>query len=309
MNSECAQRLVDVVHDGDVLDVVERFALELAGVAQHRLQLLHAAFGQRHRALLLVDLEVGHLRKLRHEGVDGVVEVRAVVERSGDDQRRARLVDQDGVDLVDDGEEVRPLDHVLEPVLHVVAQIVETVFVVGAVGDVAGIRRLALGIVETMDDHAGGEAEERVDLAHPAGVAAGEVVVDGDDVDALAGERVEVDRKRCHQRLAFTGLHLGDVALVQHHAADELDVEMALAERALGGLAHSGEGRHQDVVERLAVGELLLEFGGARLQGLVGEFGDFRFQRVDGVDAGLVSLHPPVVGGAEKLAGERADHA
>ena len=29
--------------------------------------------------------------------------------------------------------------------------------------------------------------------------------------------------------------------LVQHHAADELDVEVALAERALGGLAHDRE--------------------------------------------------------------------
>ena len=201
------------------------------------------------------------------------------------------------------------LDHVLQAVLHVVAQIVEAVFVVGAVGDVARIGFLALGIVEAVDDHADGQAEEAVDLAHPFGVAAGEVVVDGDDVDALAGERVEIDRKRRHQRLAFAGLHLGDVALVQHHAADQLDVEMPLAEGALGGLAHGGEGRNQDVVERLAVGELLAEFGGAGLQRLVRQRGDLGLQRVDGVDAGLISLHPPVVGGAEKLAGERADHA
>ena len=30
--------------------------------------------------------------------------------------------------------------------------------------------------------------------------------------------------------------------------------------------------------------------------------------RVDGVDASLISLHPPIIGGAEELAGERADH-
>ena len=76
-------------------------------------------------------------------------------------------------------------------------------------------------------------------------------------MDALAGERIEIDRKGRDQRLAFAGLHLGDVALVQHHAADQLHVEMALAEGALGRLAHGGEGRHQQVVERLAVGELL----------------------------------------------------
>ena len=92
--------------------------------------------------------------------------------------------------------------------------------------------------------------EEFVDLPHPFGVALGEVVVDGDDVDAAAGERIEIDRKRRDQRLAFAGLHLGDLAFVQHHAADQLDVEMALAERALGGLAHGGEGRHQEIVER-----------------------------------------------------------
>ena len=81
-----------------------------------------------------------------------------------------------------------------------------------------------------------------------------EVVVDGDDVDALAGERVEVDGQRGDQRLAFAGLHLGDLALVQHHAADQLHVEVALAERALGGFAHGREGGNEKVVERGALG-------------------------------------------------------
>ena len=253
--------------------------------------------------------EVG-LVELGQEGVDGVVEFRTVVERAGDDQRRARLVDQDRVDFVDDGKEVAALDHVAnEPVLHVVAQIVEAVFVVGAVGDVAGVGILALGIVEAMDDDAGGHAEEAVDLAHPLGVALGEVIVDGDDVDTLAGERVEIDRERRHQRLAFAGLHLGDVAFMQNHAADQLDVEMALAEGALGRLTHGGEGRNQELVERFAVRDLLAELGGAGLQRVVRKCCDLRLKRVDGVDAGLISLHPPVVGGAEKLAGERADHA
>ena len=253
-----AQRLVDVVHDRDVLDVVERFALEQAGVAQQLLHLLHAGFGQVDGALLLVDLVVG-LVELEDVGVDGVVEFGAVVERAGDDQRRARLVDQDRVHLVDDGEDVPALDHVLQPVLHVVAQIVEAELVVGAVGDVAVVGLLALLVVEPVHDDADGQPEEVVDLAHPLGVALGEVVVDGDDMHAAAGERVEIDRQRRDQRLAFAGLHLGDLAFVQDHAADQLHVEMALAERALGRLAHGGEGRHQDVVERLAVGDLRLE--------------------------------------------------
>jgi hypothetical protein len=61
-------------------------------------------------------------------------------------------------------------------------------------------------------------------------------------------------------------------------------------------------------VEALAVGELLAEIGGARFQLIVRQRGDLRLQCVDGVDPGLISLDPPVVGGTEKLAGERADH-
>jgi hypothetical protein len=59
---------------------------------------------------------------------------------------------------------------------------------------------------------------------------------------------------------------------MQHHAADQLDVEGTLAEHALGGFAHGGEGRHEEIVESLAAfGELLPELGGARLERLVAD--------------------------------------
>ena len=78
----------------------------------------------------------------------------------------------------------------------------------------------------------------------------------------------------------------------------------------LAGLAAGREGRHQDVVERLvAVGELLLELGGARPQRLVGELLELLLQRVDLRDARLIGLDAALVGRAENLAGERADHA
>ena len=75
------------------------------------------------------------------------------------------------VHLVDDGERVAALDHLVHVHLHVVAQVVEAELVVGAVGDVAGVGRLALLVVEPVDDVADGEAEELVDLPHPLGVA------------------------------------------------------------------------------------------------------------------------------------------
>jgi hypothetical protein len=118
-------------------------------------------------------------------------------------------------------------------VFHVVAQVVEAQFVVRRVGDVAGIGRAALVVVEAVNDDARGQAEETVNTAHPLGVAAGEVVVDGDDMHAPAGQRIEIDRERGDKRLAFAGLHFRDGALMLHHAADELHVERAQAQNAL----------------------------------------------------------------------------
>ena len=170
------------------------------------------------------------------------------------------------------------LRHRRDRVFHVVAQIVEAEFVVRAVGDVAGIGVAALFVGQAVHDAADGEAEEFVDLAHPFGVALGEIVVHGDDMHAFAGERVQIDGQGGDERLAFAGLHLGDVAVVQHHAADQLHVEMALAERALGRLAHDREGFGQEVFERLALGQPLLEGRRHGLQLVVGLGLELRLQ-------------------------------
>ena len=155
--------------------------------------------------------------------------------------------------------------------------------------------------------HADGETEELVDAAHPLRVALGQVVVDRHDVHAAPGQRIEIDRQRGDQRLALARLHLGDLALVQHHAADQLHVEMALAERALGRLAHRGEGRHQQIVELGAVSQLLAERFGAAPQLGVREALDLGLERIDGLDLGPIDLEPAIVRGSEDLGRNRAD--
>ena len=113
-------------------------------------------------------------------------------------------------------------------------------------------RRFGLEVVDLGEHDADLEPEEAVDLAHPLGVALGQVVVDGDEVDAVAGERVEVRGQRGDEGLALAGLHLRDPAEVQRGAAHDLDVEVALAERAHAGLADRGERLGEEVVEVLA---------------------------------------------------------
>ena len=75
------------------------------------------------------------------------------------------------------------------------------------------------------------------------------------------GERVQIQRQARDERLALTGLHLGDVALVEHDPAHQLDVEEPLTRLALARLADRRERLVEDVVERLAVRNPLPELG------------------------------------------------
>ena len=157
-----AQRLVDVVHAAmTVVGVVE--AVPSGSSPSPRsdvLDRLGAGLGQDDRARSSRPSRSARPSSCGITRVDAAVELGGILGRAGDDQRRARLVDQDRIDLVDDGVVEGPLDHVVQPVLHVVAQVVEAELVVGAVGDVAGVGRLALLVVELVHDHADGEAEE-----------------------------------------------------------------------------------------------------------------------------------------------------
>ncbi len=294
--------------DFDVVLEVPVFGVGDVADAEEPFDLLPALVGDGDGAGLLVDdvvagpgLGLEGLDELAEfelgdDEVDAGVLVGGLVGGAGDDERGAGFVDEDGVDFVDDAVVVAALDLVLELELHVVAEIVEAELVVGAVGDVGAVGLAALLVGEVVDDDADGEAEEAVDLAHPFGVALGEVVVDGDDVDAAAGEGVEVAGKRGDEGLAFAGLHLGDLAGVEDHAADELDVEVAHADGAAAGFADDGEGFGEDGVE----GGL---FGGVDgVEVVLGAIGGVELLGGDGVGYALAEFGGL---GAELVVGER----
>ena len=82
---------------------------------------------------------------------------------------------------------------------------------------------------------------------------------------ALAGQRVQVNAQCRYQGLAFTGTHFGDLAFVQRHAADQLDIEVAHAQYPPGGLTDRGECFGQQIIQRSTVREALAELGGLGL--------------------------------------------
>jgi hypothetical protein len=220
---------------------------------------------------------------------------------AGNDQRGAGFIDQDRIDFIDDREVEVALHAVAGFEHHVVAQVIETEFVVGAVGDVGGISLLLQVMRHLRQVHAGGQAEPAVQAIHPFGVALGQVIVDRHHMHALAGQRIQIGGQRGHQGFTFAGAHFRDLAVMQDHAADQLHVEMAHLQHALAGLAADREGFRQDRVERLALGDARLQFGRLGLQFGIRQLFQGRFQRIDLANGLLVLLEQPLVAATENL--------
>ena len=273
-------RVVEVVDAERTLDLLDRglrgrdglelLVVEVVGARELGLVEALRGLARRGRALELLDdageLVVGRGRGLR---------------LAGDDERRPRLVDEDRVDLVDDRVRVAALDDAVERDGHVVAQVVEAELRVRPVGDVARVGLAPLGERHEVLDVADRAAEQLVDGPRPFRVALGEVVVHRHEVDAAAGEPVQVERLHGDERLALAGLHLGDVALVQDDPAHQLDVEEPDADRPLERLADGCVRLEDQLLERLAVLESLLELGGLAAQLVVRELLELRLERPD----------------------------
>ncbi|OPZ51745.1 MAG: hypothetical protein BWY91_02604 [bacterium ADurb.BinA028] len=193
------------------------------------------------------------------------------------------------------------LDQLVRRPGHVVAQVVEAELVVRAVGDVLGIFGAALVGGHRGEDAAGLQPEHPVDAAHQLRLVLGQVVVDRDDVNALARERVEVGRQGRDEGLALTGAHFGDVALVQGDPAHDLHVEVPLAEGPLGGLPNRGEGLGKDGVERLALSQAPLERVGLGAQLGVGQLLEVLLEDIDLGRHRFEPLDDPALAGTQQL--------
>ena len=98
--------------------------------AQQLLQVHDALVGEHRLPRLLVHCVVFVQRELRYDARQTPELLGVIFDGTGDDQGGASLVDEDGVDLVDDRKVVTPLHEQVEARLHVVAQVVEAELVV-----------------------------------------------------------------------------------------------------------------------------------------------------------------------------------
>ena len=152
-----------------------------------------------------------------------------------------------------------------------------------------------------MDDEANGQAQKAVDLAHPLAVTLGQIVVDGDDMDTVAGQRVQIGGQGGHQGLSLTGFHLGNAALVQNDAADQLHPVGAQTQHTVRRLPDGGKGLGQDVVQRLTGGQTGLELGCFGLKLGVGHVVVLLRHGLDLVGDGVDGLELTLAVGAKDL--------
>ena len=109
---------------------------------------------------------------------------------SRDNKRRPGLIDENGIHLVDNGIVQIPKNHLLLVNGHVVPQVIKSQLIIRHIGNVAGIGFLSLLRGHGVEHHAYGQAQKLMDAAHPLRVTLGQIVVDRDDVDSLACQRV-----------------------------------------------------------------------------------------------------------------------
>ncbi len=217
----------------------------------------------------------------RHKCVDAFVQFRTVFRRARNNQRRARLVDQNGIHFIHNREAQTALHFVFNTQRHVVAQIIKTVFVVGAVSNIASIRSAFFFLILTRKNNAQAHAQFFIHRAHPTAVAIGEIIIHRHHMHALARQRIEIHRQRCHQRFTFTRAHLGNFAFVQHHAADHLHIKMAHTQYAARGFAHAGKGLWQQLLQCFTFLQAFTKLDSLVLQFAVSKFFQCGLECVD----------------------------
>ena len=290
-----AKGLVNMMEEINVLGFIEILDFEIT------LDPGDPLLRQNDRTALLLDGIILFLAKVRDHLVDPVVLVGRLIGRSGDDQRRPRLIDEDAVHLVHDGIVEIALHILIEGELHVVAEIVESELVVCPVGDVGMIGSAPLVIIHPVNDDADTHAEKIVDRAHPRGIPLGQIVIDRHKMDALSGQRVQIEGHRRGQGLPLACFHLGDLPLVQNQSPEDLNVKGSHLNRPLRRFADDGKGLDEDVVQPGSVLQLVTEIKGFGLEFVIGRRRHGRLKLIDLMKNQGEAFHLPFVFASKNL--------
>ena len=120
----------------ELVNVIDRYRVIEIGNTERLLYFFDSRLSRHDQSLLFIDFVVDFWAERSNDRSKLVIEPSCFISWSRDDQWGSRLVDQNRVDLINDGETVTSLDHLLSRAGHVVAKIVKTKFCVCPVGHV-----------------------------------------------------------------------------------------------------------------------------------------------------------------------------
>ena len=155
---------------------------------------------------------------------------------------------------------------------HVIAKVIKAQLIVGHIGDIAVIGCPALIVGVAVQHHAYGQTQSLMDLAHPLRVTVRQIVIDGYDMDALSFQCIQIGRKGGYQCFSFTGLHLGNAALMKNDSADQLNPVMLHPKNTPCGFPHGSKRFYQYIIQRLSFCQTLFELLCLPSKLLIGQF-------------------------------------
>ena len=269
------QGTVELGEEREVLGVVQ------TGDAQIALETRDARLGQLDASTVLVGVEIDTRRQRGDMRRDTTSRCAPSVDLSRDDQRHARLVDQQRVGLVDHRHVEWPVHDVPGIGRPQVAQVIKARLLGGHVGDVSAVRATPRLHHRALLDVGDRHAEHPVDRLHPLGVTSRQVVVERQDVHPLARQGVKRHRHHRRERFALAGSHLDDTSLRERQRRDDLHVEWPETQRAPGHLSHQGEERSAEGLEGSVVRGLGAQRPRLVRELAIGQVGDALLQPAD----------------------------
>ena len=140
---------------------------------------------------------------------------------------------------------------------------------------------LAFRVIQAMKNASDRKTQETVNRSHPFGVASGQIVVYGNNVNPFAGQGIQIGRKGGGKGFAFAGLHFRDFSLMKHHAADQLSIEVAHVQGANRGLPYGCKCFREQIIQGFALFNPLLEAQGLGFKFIVAEGFHGGFKGID----------------------------
>ncbi len=220
-----------------VLRVVERFIrCDEILLLEKLFDMGMAAIGQKNLGESVIDRKVPTLRIERvsreRKMLDNLMElgIEAEVLRfdGRGNERKSGLINQNGVNFIDKGKiEGREKKFFLSH-SGAVFEIIEPEAMVGDVNDIATIGEFFFAPGGVTKDDPDGQAHCFIEWFHPGAIAVSKIVIDRDNEDFLALERLVDGRCRGSKCFPFSGCHFCDMPVSESEPSEKLRVIVSL---------------------------------------------------------------------------------